>query len=357
MNIETDSRRAFENVADAVEKIERYRETKEIGMLVEAESALSDALRCDRDYLGAIFYSGVVQDLIGKPADAVPYFERVLQSAHDQAVREEAEYNLGVAHYHRYSHPYLARAEKHFLRVIETTANQILASLARANMAQTYAMWMRPSREEKRALNDVVGDPEQYAHHPVIQKIEERFGQHLACVEALEPALNKNCPRGSCEDDDWKKIKATSDNAQGMALMYSVDHLPLDNAEKQRRLAKSLRNLESADALFPKDWANTSDLGSNYLRQGLHLPEGAKRDEKFATSVAYLKKVVDELRPNYGFSLFELGNVYKSWGKFDKAICYYDRSLAVDDRYRDISRPAVESQRAAALAHDTSYPL
>jgi tetratricopeptide (TPR) repeat protein len=70
----------------------------------------------------------------------------------------------------------------------------------------------------------------------------------------------------------------------------------------------------------------------------------------------HLTKVVEDLRPNYGFALYELGRTYRLRGEFAKAIGYFDRVLAIPHELRDVSdrRLLIEKERAAAGTEE--YP-
>src|SRR5437899_7258386 len=142
MNTQTSSRAAFEEVTRTLREIEKYNINKNVEHLERAETALALARQEDEDYLDAVFYSGMVSDLIGRPKDAIPYFERIVREVEKRDVQTEARFNLGVSYYHRYSHQFLAQAETHFLNVLRETNDSTLRNLTRAHLAQTYAMWM-----------------------------------------------------------------------------------------------------------------------------------------------------------------------------------------------------------------------
>src|SRR5258706_5580026 len=142
MNTNTFSRKAFENVASAVNALEQYHSTQRLDFLQNAELSLEQATKDDPNYLDAIFYCGVTKDLIGKPADAPAYFERIVKETNDANIILEAKYNLGVSYYHQYSHSKLERAEYYFNSVIKESNDESLQTLAKANLAQTYAMWL-----------------------------------------------------------------------------------------------------------------------------------------------------------------------------------------------------------------------
>ena len=140
MHTETVDRQAFELVSKAMEFLDEYNMDRQLSFLEQAESALQGALRRDPQYLDASYYSAVVKDLIGKPADAVPIFEAILNGLprDGENRRNEVEYSRGVAWYHQYSHRKLERAEADFKAVVDRSKDPNLRLLARAGLAQTY---------------------------------------------------------------------------------------------------------------------------------------------------------------------------------------------------------------------------
>ena len=116
--------------------------------LIMPPRRIDDALSKDRNYGLAIFYKGVVLDLMGKPADAPSYFDRLLKECDSRELEIETRFNLGVVNYHRYSHPFLVLARNYFDEVIKSDADPALKSMAKAYLAQTHAIWMRPSHAQ-----------------------------------------------------------------------------------------------------------------------------------------------------------------------------------------------------------------
>ena len=62
------------------------------------------------------------------------------------------------------------------------------------------------------------------------------------------------------------------------------------------------------------------------------------------------------LRPNYGFALYELGRLHRIWERWSEAIEYFDRSLAVPEKYRDVREGLVKAERQRAESKDGRYP-
>lgn len=145
-----------------------------------SESVLAQAITRDAQYLDAFFYAGIVKDLIGKPADAVPFFDRILNNLPKESEdrRDVVQYTRGVAWYHQYSHTKLGQAEKNFLGIIERSKDGDLRLLARAGLAQTYAMWMIPRTSGKEKLRKGEGADE-------LKFIETKRGQCLKQIDLV----------------------------------------------------------------------------------------------------------------------------------------------------------------------------
>src|SRR5947209_4618314 len=136
VNGETNYREPYnELVNEALKDINTYKESRNLDYLKLAVDKLGQARAEDPKDKSALFFSGVVYDLIGMPKDAVKQFERMLQE--DPSRRTEIEYNLAIACYHQYSHGWLKKADEHFNAVLHNTSNLILQLLAHAGLAQT----------------------------------------------------------------------------------------------------------------------------------------------------------------------------------------------------------------------------
>lgn len=352
MNTQTQKRAAFEEVTHALAEIDQYNLSKNLDHLERADSALAAARKADAEYVDALLYSGMVCDLLGKPADATPFFERILNESKEPDLQIEARFNLAVSYYHQYSHRYLEQAERHFLEVIGTTSDEALRNLAAANLAQTYAMWSRPSTKQREALK--LGQGRELSvyeyiwqmHQRSLERVNEVRGE-LAKIGTIEPA----------REGIWRKIAATVENASGMAHMYLFDYPVPGKTDDKTLLDTALTALNAAEEKLPGDWANTSDLGSVHLRLGV-LKKRKKENPgaEFEQAEKYLNEVATRLRPGYGFAFHELGRLYRVWEKWDQAIEHFDRALAVPGRYRDISDATVEEEKARAQQYDSSYP-
>jgi tetratricopeptide (TPR) repeat protein len=335
MHAETMSRAAFELVSEAISEIDLYRQSRDRNHLLVARSKLDDALQRDRRYVNAVFYSGVVNDLIGHIGDAIQSFRAILAEGVEGApvVLEQVRYNLAVSLYHRYSRKYLEEAEVEFLAVLETTEDPLLRCLARAGLAQTYAMWEIPpdpdarDAREERLLEDLFRKSLEFSDLTLAQ---------LEDLEEIPEALRR-------------QIRATADNARGMALMYYTDYR---GEGRGKRLREALTRLRRADQHFPMDWANTCDLGSCHMRLGYW--EGSDAD--FEECRKHLRQVVEELRPEYGFALYEIGRSYRIQGRFPEARQFLERARAIPKAERDVGDTRVNREIRLAESESTRYP-
>jgi tetratricopeptide (TPR) repeat protein len=342
VSLTTLSRPAFQSMTQGLQAIERYYQERSIADIERAAVRIDDALKNDADYGLAIFYKGVVLDLIGKPADAPQYLERILNECKSPELKIETIFNLGVVNYHRYSHRYLALAKDYFDKVIASAADASLRSMARAHLAQTHAMWMRPSHNQ-------LADKRQPATPEVRRHIQMHFDECLKLVGELRR-----------EKDMANRVVATRENANGMAQMYYTDHMGLDSDSKRNHIEAARASLQQADAQLPRDWANTCDLGSLELRWGVFRrqepQEGDLGETHFEESRERLESVITTLRPDYGFALYEMGILHRVWEKWSEAHTYLQRALHVPVQYRDISDSEVREQLGRVAEQDRSYP-
>src|SRR3989442_152152 len=190
MKTDTLSRKAFEFATKALSAIDKYQQTRNVRDLQQAQTSLDDALREDREYLRARYYSAIVTDMIGRASDAVPIFEKIL--AQSPPFAEEVRYNLGAALYHQYSRRFLDQAANHFSAIIAQTKDTRLKLLASANLAQTYAMSMLPK------------DP----HQPDRPEIERFFKASSKLAKQVLNALPKHLEPVAVAEATWMAYNA-----------------------------------------------------------------------------------------------------------------------------------------------------
>ena len=150
----------------------------------------------------------------------------------------------------------------------------------------------------------------------------------------------------------FREVKAIAHNALGMAKMYYTDYF-LDRPEQKiSELRKALNHLEKSEELFPRDWANYCDIGSCHMRLGYWGDDSSELD----IARRYLTQVVDDLRPNYGFALYEIGRSYRIEGNFDQAASYFARAMAVPARDREVGDYRVNREIDLAKKKNSFYP-
>ena len=335
-------------VNSALAKIEEYNRSRNMQYLSDAESELDLAIAEDPDYLDGIFYTGLVKELVGKAADASPIFERIINEVKDKKIQNEARYNLSISYYHRYNHTHLEKAVQEFNSLLEQTNDIGIKRLIYANLAQVYAMWMIPEEKQKKRL--LAGEKSDHGF------INEKFNEFKRYKKLATSFLGFKI---SLNNAIKNKIRAVVKNAEGMALMYYSDYLSKDEKDKEKDLNRALRILEESDRLHPNDWANISDIGSAYWRLAYLYKSGGRTTEAdnfYDKALEQFTKVVTSLRPNYGFALYEIGRIHRTKGDFEKAAEYFDKSLGIEVKYRDVSDNTVNAEKARCQDNDSSLP-
>jgi tetratricopeptide (TPR) repeat protein len=340
LRLETESRKAFELVASAVEQIESFQEKRDPLELQSAQGLLAAALAEDPQYVDAVYFNGMVTELNGKAADAIPLFEQVLDAR--PLFADQVEYNLGVAYYHRYGLPYLDQSIIHFERVIKRSRDFVLRILSRAGLVQTYGMKVLLKKDPASEFS------------------------------AAERNFNLCNEQSSLIQQDIKKIKAaptamineakwTICNAKAIARMFFSDYkTSVDKLDERIKMLKeALELLNEADGLKPKNWAVRCNFGSTHMRLGdaykaKKLP--AEAAEEFGQAVRDLDEVVKSIRPNYGFALYETGRVHRLNQNFENAKINFKSSLEIDSKFRDVSDQTVERELARAEQGDDRFP-
>lgn len=335
MQTETTNRVALELVSEAVNRIDLYRLSRDRGHLLVARSKLDQAMAEDRGYLDAVFYSGVVNDLIGRISQAIENFRTVLSEvpAGNAAVSDQVHYNLAVSLYHRYSRHALEMAEREFGTVTKKSKDPLVQCLALAGLAQTYAMWeiapdpdLRDSEEE-----DLLED-----RFKLAKAMSRRALTQLKALESPPEATRR-------------QVEGTAHNARGMARMYYTDYR---EARRIPRLRRAVADLRQADECIPLDWAHTCDLASCHMRLGYWLDSGAD----FEACRRYLGQVLERLRPGYGFALYETGRSYRIQGRFQEALEFFALALAVPVAERDVRDERIAREMRLAESGETRFP-
>src|SRR5664280_2841452 len=142
MRFAEDDQIAGRFVDEAFAEIRDYRRTKHRECLVSAAAQIGRARAEAPAFLPALYGEAVIDDLEGRAVDAIPRLQKVL--ALDPPFRDEVEYRLGVALYHRFNHESLDRAIEHLKAVVGRTTDRLLECQARVALLQAYGMRMVP---------------------------------------------------------------------------------------------------------------------------------------------------------------------------------------------------------------------
>lgn len=337
IHLDTNNREAFELAVQALGDINLYKQSKEASRLDVASIKLQLALDIDPNFLRARYYHGIVKDLSGKAVDAIEDFETVLRE--NPPFLEEVRYNLAVAHYHRYNWTDLEEAIRHFESVIGATSNKPLKLLARAGLAQAYAMRMIPQQPDNADIDSIKS---------YFAKTKKQYDYLLWDINI--PIIGFIVGRLKIRDEVvLSEVRWSAYNARGMSLMYYSDYIP---NHRENNLNEALRELNEADKYSPKNWANYCDIASAHMRLGYWK----QSDQHFELALKKLEEVVLLLRPGYGFALYEEGRVYRLMSNKLKALEYFDKALAVPYKYRDVSDRRVNLEKDRAERGDKSYP-
>ena len=247
-------------------------------------------------------------------------------------MKAEVQYNLAIAQYHQYHTGNVDRAIELFGEVIGAeNATPSLRLLSTAARAQAYAMCMIPWRPDE----------------PNCARIEELFTRVADEKRQALRQLKKIDDKSISAEVRWM-----IHNATGMSLMYHSDYFG-GSEEKIHVLTTALEQLNAADHDSPLNWANYCDLGSAHMRLGYwRNGDGAELEN----ALTYLRTVVDEFRPNYGFALYEIGRAYRINKQFDAAQDWFAKSLAIPGDRRDVEDQRVKIEVDRAERSDSTYP-
>jgi tetratricopeptide (TPR) repeat protein len=361
MNLEATHPEAFALVTDALEYVDRYRESRNIAALRVAKAKLGSAKDRDPQYFRAHYVDAIVDDLSGHPKRAVETFSRLLDE-HPSALRPgapsmrrrpgwpliaEVRYNLALAWYHQYHHQALDRAIEYFTAAASSSTDLSLRLLARAGLAQAHAMHLIPKlpdrpdhREMQRHLDLAVG------------LAAEVLGELPNVRRRRIPPARLGGTHASVSEINWTAL-----NARGMALMYGSDYLPPQGApgwqaDRTRSLRQAIEQFERADRASPHNWANYCDRASATMRLAYYQQSAAL----FQAAIALLRTVIETLRPGYGFALYEIGRAYRLSGQFDAATMSFNRALAIPADDRDVSDRRLHIELARAERRQTEFP-
>jgi tetratricopeptide (TPR) repeat protein len=81
-------------------------------------------------------------------------------------------------------------------------------------------------------------------------------------------------------------------------------------------------------------------LGYTYKAQG----SVADAKKEFEKARQYLRDVIDRIRPNYGFALYEIGRVYRLECNFNEALRWFDKAKMIPEKDRNVSDRSIAKQ-------------
>lgn len=354
MNLETKYPQAFDRLRQAQASLAQFKRRKDKKQLELANQFISEAIDIDPQYLRAFYYRGMVNDMLGHAVEAVKDFELVLSQ--NPPFLEEVKYNLGVAYFHRYGQPNLKIAIQQFEAVVESAENPSLRLSALAGITHAYAVMMIPRPKQ------VIEDCREYEEF--LQSSEAR--DHVAHYYNLSAKSSSRLAR-ELEDQEGLPDAVTNEikwrlcNTRAVQRMFYTDYFDDNRIEK---LKEAETALVEADRRNPNYWSIYCNMGSTYMRLGYWLSVGAEDSEVLKEAVGYFNKaverlgrVIEELLPNYGFALYELGRVYRLSGNFEQALIFFDQAREIPERDRAVSDRTLRCERERAENESTDFPF
>ena len=322
--------------------LEAMREYQDSGgnlaVLDEAEGDLNAAVEADPDFLPALYFRGITRDLKGESDAAIADLERVVKS---EPTFIEARFNLGVACFHKYHAQNLKRAESEFKVVLsDKDLSEGLRLQALASLAQTRAQLM------------IQREPDRVDSHAVKSQLTEVLEIAGGVQQELE---------GKTTDP---QVAWRLENAVGLGLMFASDYLDWfydkngTALPRPKMLDLALKGFTEADQINPGNWAVVCNLGSIWMRGAYweRKKQASLGDNAFQNSFDYLSRVVDVLRPNYGFALYEIGRLHRLTGRFDGAVEWFRKAEAVPESKRDVRLDTLQREINLAKAESDQFP-
>lgn len=352
MHLETKHRQAFQKLQEAQSSLTSFERSKARTDLTTAGQKLDEALKLDPHYLRAVYYRGLVRDMLGESAEAAKDFNQVLEER--PPFLFEVKYNLGVATFHQYVDDNVPKAIKQFKEVLNSSSKPALRLRARALLAHAYALMMIPRPVEEtddcREMNQFLASDE--ARDQVSK-------YHKLSVEQSDALASQLESEGEEIDSSTRdEIRWRLRNTLAVQRMFYTDYFETDRIKK---LLKAEQVLLEADTINPSNWSIYSNLGSTYMRLAhwLEIEKGKGTTESeacFEKSLVRLDKVMADLIPNYSFAIYEKGRVYRLWGKFDEAKRWLQRALEVKEN-QTVTVPTIKCELERAELGSTDYPF
>ena len=88
----------------------------------------------------------------------------------------------------------------------------------------------------------------------------------------------------------------------------------------------------------------------------MRLAYWANNAAEFDVARKYLTAVVDDLRPEYGFALYEIGRSYRLEKRFEDALKYFERAMKVPRWVREVGDTRIQGQIDLAKDQSAVYP-
>jgi tetratricopeptide (TPR) repeat protein len=317
---------AFHLATEALRDIDRFVDSfpKDVRVLEEAKSKLHNAVKKDPEFNRARYYVAIVDDMLGNPSDAVHELKELL--GRNPTFKDEAEYNLGVSQYHRYYRQHILEAINLFRKVIGESSDIVLKYMARAGLVRSFSMMVLHSSKE----SDEAAASEFFA------KAETESRALLSELES-DTSVNEKTKT----EITWRVL-----NGRGVGVMFASD-LQKDVARRRQQAQEALKDFREADKRSPDNWEIVCNLGSIHMRVGYTYKKQRSEghaEKEFEKGKEYLRAVIDRIRPNYGFALYEMGRIYRLDGQFDEARQWFERAMMIPEKNRNVSDGSIEKQ-------------
>jgi tetratricopeptide (TPR) repeat protein len=333
---DTKSWGAFHLATEALRDIDRFvfSSAKDLRVLEEAREKLQGAVQRDPNFNRAWYYAAIVDDMLGNSTEAVRELEELL--AKNPTFKDEAEYNLAVSYYHRYYREHIVEALRLFQKVIGESADLVLKYMARAGLVRSFSMMV---------LHSIGGSDESGAAE-FFDKAKKESGVLLE-----ELATDTSVDQRTKQEITWRVL-----NGRGVGFMFASD-LQKDPGSRRRQLHEALKDFREADKRSRDNWEIVCNLGSVHMRLGYTYKVGGSTGDakkEFDVAKCYIRDVMDRIRPNYGFALYELGRIYRVEGDFSEARRWLDKAKMIPEKDRNVSDKTIAKQVERANQSDST---
>ena len=337
MTAETHSWQAFNLATEALRSIDQYVASpdRNVLFLQEAQEKLNSALAADSEFARARYFAAVVEDMLGHPKKAAEDLKKLIREKPGFGI--EAEYGLAVSRFHLYEMNELNQAIIGFDKVRAEAHDDNLRFMASAGEIRAYGMMVLHSVRANDAAQALTW-----------------FNKASELTDLLFDELHHS---KSLSPTDLKEIRWRALNGRGVGRMFYSDLLVSSPAQRETELDKALKDISEAQNISSNNWEILCNLGSVHMRVGdcaRHMKELDRSQKEFGMARILLLNVVDRVRPEYGFALWEIGRSYRLEGRFDEAISFFERAMKVAEADRNVTdvsvKAEIESARHGVLA-------